>query len=78
MSLKQRAKTANLTFVASMPIKKAKKGEDGELEIEDKVIGVINVDSAKKDAKAFYCNGNLQDIESSLTGLSQLCSIMLS
>ena len=78
MSARQREKTAGITFVASMPIKYAKKGEDGKLVIQDKIIGVINLDSKQSKAKELYSGDHLADIETSLGNLSRLCSIMLS
>jgi hypothetical protein len=50
----QKEKTKGLTLVMSMPVMGAVTGDDGEPTTTDEVIGVINIDSQKSGAYAFY------------------------
>ncbi len=50
----QQEKTKELTLIFSWPVMQLKKMDDGEFYPQDEVIGVLNIDSRKKGALAFY------------------------
>lgn len=54
LNLEQQRKTEGLTLIFSWPIMRLRKKEDGELYPTDEVIGVLNIDSSRPGALAFY------------------------
>ncbi len=84
LTAEQLEKTAGLTLVLSMPVKKTRKMPDGSFTLTDEILGVINVDSKKEGAHAFYrttqVDGQtLMDAqEETLQEISELCSYIMS
>ena len=82
----QQEKTKHLTLIFSVPIKRLKRMPDGEFYPSDEVIGVVNIDSRRKDALAFYegtavtTEGTTlrEEIEEALVGMSKACSWIMS
>ena len=70
----------------SMPVKKARKLEDGTFALSDEIVGVINVDSKREGAYDFYRNTIvgaarrplLEEQEEVLGEISELCSYIMS
>lgn len=56
LNAEQLKKTEHVTFVISMPIKKAMKDPSGKTYLTDEVVGVVNIDSGLPDAENFYKN----------------------
>ena len=61
LNAEQLKKTEHVTFVISMPIKKAVDGPDGQPRLTDEIIGVVNVDSGQRDPENFYKNTMIED-----------------
>lgn len=80
----QLQRTEHVTFVISMPVKRAVKGEDGEMYLTDEVIGVINMDSGQPDPENFYKTTEIGDESllqrqlKALREISEYCSHLLS
>lgn len=84
LNAEQQKKTEDVRLVLSMPIKKVKQGGDGDPELTDKVIGVVNIDSKMEDAPDHYRNHmvgdkSLRDLqEEALRQISEYCSVVMS
>ncbi len=84
LDAEQREKTRHLKLVLSMPIKKAKRGRGGVVVLQDKIIGVVNVDSKRNGALAYYetkkVNGRslLEEQAEVLRKVSEQCSYIMS
>lgn len=84
LSAKQREKTRHLKLVLSMPIKKAEKRRGGNVVLADEIIGVVNIDSQRNGALAYYeteqVNGHsLVDEQAEvLRKVSEQCSYIMS
>lgn len=84
LSAEQREKTSHLKLVLSMPIKKAEKRRGGNVVLADEIIGVVNVDSQKNGALAYYeaeqLNGrSLIEVQAEvLRKVSEQCSYIMS
>lgn len=84
LTAEQLKKTEHVTFVISMPIKRAVTGPDGKTNLTDEIIGVVNIDSGKPDPENFYKNTIVEGeplLERQLTALreiSEYCSRLLS
>ncbi|QIN81119.1 tyrosine-type recombinase/integrase (plasmid) [Rubrobacter marinus] len=82
----QLAKTRGLTMVMSMPVKRARKLDDGTFALTDEIVGVVNVDSKRGGAYDFYRNtlvgpdrrSLLEEQEEVLGEISELCSYIMS
>jgi hypothetical protein len=80
----QLRKTEHVTFVISVPIKKAVTGPDGKTHLTDEIIGVVNFDSGKPDPENFYRNTMVEDEPllkrqlEALQEISEYCSRLLS
>jgi hypothetical protein len=64
----QRNKMKDLTLVFSVPIRKLKRGRDGQLYPTNEVIGTVNIDSKQSGALPFYRNNAVQGGEPTLQG----------
>ena len=80
----QQMKTKDLTLVLSMPIKKAKRLPDRTFALTDEVIGVVNIDSRKKQALNFYrastptASTSLLELQQqTLVEISEICSYII-
>lgn len=84
LSAEQLRKTEHVTFVISMPIKKAMEGPDGKIRLTDEIIGVVNIDSGQPDPENFYkatmAEGEplLKRQTQALQEISEYCSRLLS
>lgn len=80
----QLKKTEHVTFVVSVPIRKAVTGSDGKTNLTDEIIGVVNIDSGRSDPENFYKSTMVEGkplLERQLTALreiSEYCSHLLS
>lgn len=54
LSTEQLRKTEHVTFVISMPIRRAVETPDGKINLTDEIIGVVNIDSGQPDPEKFY------------------------
>ncbi|MDP9474651.1 MAG: hypothetical protein M3R38_02980 [Actinomycetota bacterium] len=78
----QLEKTKNVRLVMSMPIMKAVNDETGEPRLTEEVIGVVNIDSKRRDALHFYrtrmVGGKslLDRQEQALEEISRFCSYL--
>jgi hypothetical protein len=80
----QRQKTQALTLIFSMPIKRARKMQDGTFALTDDIVGVLNLDSKMKDALVHYNSTvvdglSLFDRQKRILGeISVVCSYIIS
>lgn len=83
--------TEDLTLIFSMPIWKVKKLPGDVRDVTDEVIGVVNIDSKMKGARAFYEDARvesifkegeevslLEEVEMAMTAMSKTCSWIMS
>lgn len=84
LSAEQLRKTEHVTFVISMPIRKAVEGPDGKINLTDDIIGVVNIDSGQPDPENFYKNTMIEGESllerqfKALREMSEHCSRILS
>ncbi len=84
LNAEQRRKTKDVRLVLSMPIMEATQAGKDEPELSDKVIGVVNIDSKRKDAPDYYRNhivdgrSLLDRQEQALREISEYCSFVMS
>jgi hypothetical protein len=82
----QREKTRDLTLIFSQPIMRLKKMEDGRFYPTDEVIGVVNIDSKRRGARAFYRETIVtnegttlrEEVEEALHEMALACSWIMS
>lgn len=84
LSAEQLKKTEHVTFVISMPIRKAVESPGGKTNLTDDIIGAINIDSGRLNPEKFY-KGTIIEGESllerqitALQEISEYCSRLLS
>jgi hypothetical protein len=83
LDAEQMKKTEDVRLVFSMPIKKALQGPDGDTELTDKAIGVVNIDSKMENAPDYYRHymvegRSLRDRqEQALREISEYCSFVM-
>lgn len=84
LTAEQQQKVKDVRLVLSMPIFKVVQDAKGEAETSSKVIGVVNIDSKRKDAPRYYethkVNGRslLEHQEEALRQISEYCSYVMS
>lgn len=84
LNAEQLKKTEHVSFVVSMPVKKAIEGPDGKTHLSDEVIGTVNIDSGLPDAENFYKNKEIEGETllkrqtKALREISEFCSRLLS
>lgn len=82
----QREKTKDLTLIFSQPIMRLKRADDGDFFPTDEVIGVVNIDSSRADARAFYEGTTVhgkdlslrEEVERAQEEMALVCSWILS
>lgn len=84
LSPEQLRRTKNVTFVMSMPIRKAVTTPNGRTRLAGDIIGVVNIDSGQLNPENFYKNtpvegeSLLQRQTEALLEISEYCSRVLS
>jgi hypothetical protein len=84
LDAEQQRKTQDVRLVLSMPILKAVQSDTDEPETSGKVIGVVNIDSKRKDALHFYRTLIIDNEplmhhqEQALKEISEYCSFVMS
>ncbi len=83
LDAEQLKKTEHVTFVISVPIRRAVKGPGGKTNLTDEIIGVVNIDSGKPNPESFYKDtiiegeSLLQRQFTALREISEYCSRLL-